>query len=113
MLNIEKMPFKWVKNIMKKIKDRQDELTRRKIKALEKKAYDYYLTLYLNENAGKVVFHPDLYLSGRIVCVPARKKAIVEVRRIVVQGPERINQCYKILLENARELEKAQRAKRA
>lgn len=113
MLNIEKMPFKWVQNIMKKIEERQDELTRRKIKALKKKAYDYYLTLYLNENAGKVDFHPDLYIKRFILCIPAQRKATAEIRRIVEQGPDRINQCYKILLENARELEKEQRAKRA
>ena len=111
----EKSPLSWVLNLTRKIKERQDEITRRKIVALERKAYDYYLTLYIGDMVqnNKIDFHPELYLSGRIDCPTARKQANLEIQRIVRQGKKRINECFSVLLENARELrEKEKKQKR-
>ncbi len=103
---LRKTPFEWVNQILRKIQNKQKEISRCKIKALQNKAYDYYLTIYLQENAGKVDFHPDLYIKRRVVCIPALKRAKAEIKRITGQGQERINQCYKILRQNARETQK-------
>lgn len=110
----QKTPLSWVLNLANLIKAKQDEITRRKINALERKAYDYYLTMYIADMVinKKIDFHPELYLSGRIDCPFARKQAIFEVQRIVKQGRKRINQCFSILLENIKEERRNQKNKR-
>ena len=107
----QKTPLVWVQNLMRKIKENKDELTRRKIAALERKAYDYYLTLYIGDMIlnERVDFHPDLYLSGYIICPSAKLNAALAVQQIVKQGTKRINQCYSVLLKNAREIREAQK----
>lgn len=98
-------PLNWALNLLKKHKAKQNELTRKKISALQKKAYDYHLTLYIDRiiKLKKADFHPYLYLSGEIVCAEAEHNAINDVVRIVQQGEKAINECYSILVENNRQ----------
>ena len=101
-LSNQLMPLRWVLSLLKKCKEQHNRLMQNKISALEKQAYDYYLELYIDRliKFKEVDFHPDLYLSGEIVCAEAKQNAANDVMHIVAQGEKAINRYYSILLKN-------------
>jgi len=100
----KKTLFSWFKDFQEKIKKNKDDSLNKKIEALHRRAYSYYLAIYIQdmEKNKKVDFPPFEYLSGRIVCPFAKIQADNEIEAIKKQGPAKINKCYSILLKNIR-----------
>lgn len=100
MTNILKLPaFVYISNLLENYKRKQDELTKFKMKFLEREAYknfyDQLLTQYTLQLQGTVDFHPSYY---------AKKEAQAKAREVVLQVAKngRINHCYRARIEEIR-----------
>lgn len=100
MTNILKLPaFVFISNLWENYKRKQDELTKFKMRFLEREAYknfyDQLLTQYTLKLKGTVDFHPSIY---------AKKIAKAKAREVVLQVAKdgRINHCYRARIEEIR-----------
>lgn len=93
---IKAKPLVWISNLLRQHKEDQDELTQKKIDFLVKQAYDYYLTLIINQiiENQELDFHPALYEAGIIINLKAQSLAKEAVLFVAKQGQKRINECY-------------------
>lgn len=93
---IKAKPLSWISNLLRQHKEKQDELTQKKIEFLEKQTYDYYLTLIINQiiENKEIDFHPALYQAGIIINSKAQSLAKESVLFVVKQGRKRINESY-------------------
>lgn len=97
---IKKIDFRmlaWCQKQYENFLNKQNDLQRKKIEALLKATYEFYLDFYLTNTKNTVDFHEAFYKSGDILCDYALKRATSEVLKVINEG--RIDECYVSLQE--------------
>lgn len=90
-------PLAWALNLIRKYKEYQDELRRKKVDFLIEQTYFYYLTIKIAnmKNSEEVDFHPYLYESGIVIDSRCQNLALNAVAENVLKyGARRIDACF-------------------
>lgn len=92
-------PLTWVKNLLDKYKQNQDDFMKKKIEFLYKNTYKFYLDLYLTgvEQKNLVDIPACLYKKGYTKSMIASQYAMEAMISVIKEG--RINECYTKLVQ--------------
>ena len=94
-VNLRKMS--WYKRLYQLYCKYQDDIKNKKIQALKKEAYNFYLDLYLSGTKNTVDIAEFLYREGLAHYQYAENMAEMEITKIIETN--RVDECYKLLKE--------------